>query len=172
MAKKKSSSKKGFGLAKILYLVAAVLGVVAVVMLFVDNVKVPDTDLGILGTVEGTGYTGLQVAFGSSEKDVEVLAFSFMALLPYLLVIGGVVLSALGAFAKKGSKILDYVSIALYVVAGVLFFIMPNFMVFADTLLGVAASKLEYVLTTGAVVAAVCSLLSGATVLVKNLLKK
>lgn len=172
MAKKKS----GLNLGKILYAVAAVLGLVAVVMLFVEAVKVADVET-VLGTVESeVGYTGLQVAFGTSEKDVAVLGFSFMALLPVVLVLAGVVLSALQAVAKKSFKVLDFVVVACFVVAGVLYFIMPSFMVYADTLLGIAAEKtaetVGYVLATGSIVAAICSILAGATVLVKNLLKK
>lgn len=170
MAKKKSS-KKGFGLGKILYLVAAVLGVVAIVMLFVDTVKVPDTKL--LGkTIEGEGYSGLKVAFGFKEEDTAIFKFSFMGLLPYLLVLAGVVLTLVNAFAKKNNKILDYVSVAALVVAGVLFFVMPNFVVCADTILGKIAAEIDYELAVGAIVAAVCSIASGAVVLVKTLLKK
>ena len=168
MAKKKS----GLNLGKILYAVAAVLGLVAVVMLFVQAVKVPDVET-YFGTLENeSGYTGLQVAFGASEKDVAVLGFSFMGLLPVILVVAGIVLSALKIASPKGSKLLDYVAVACFVVAGVLYFIMPSFMVFADTILGAIAKEIEYVLSTGAIVAAICSILAGATVLVKNLLKK
>ncbi len=168
MAKKKS----GLDLGKILYAVAAVLGLVAVVMLFVQAVKVPDVETA-LGTIKNDGgYTGLQVAFGKSEEDVKVLSFSFMALLPVLLVIAGSVLSALQMASKKGSKILDYVAVVCFVVAGVLYFIMPSFVVGADTIVGKIAAEIDYVLAVGSIVAAICSILAGATVLVKNLLKK
>lgn len=170
MAKKKSS-KKGLNLGKILYLIAAILGVVAVVMMFVDTVKVPDTKL--LGkTIEGEGYSGLKVAFGFEEKDTAVFKFSFMGLLPYLLTIAGVVLTLVNAFAKKNNKILDFVSAAVLVVAGVLFFCMPNFVVCADTLLGKISAEIDYELAVGAIVAAICAIASGAVVLVKTLLKK
>ena len=168
MAKKKS----GLDLGKILYAVAAVLGLVAVVMLFVQAVKVPDVET-YFGTLENeSGYTGLQVAFGAKENDVAVLGFSFMGLLPVVLVLVGIVLSALKIASSKGSKILDYVAVACFVVAGVLYFIMPSFMVFADTILGSIAKEIDYVLSVGSIVAAICSILAGATVLVKNLLKK
>lgn len=170
MAKKKSS-KKGFGLGKILYLVAAVLGVVAIVMLFVDNVKIPDTKF--LGeTIEGEGYAGTKVAFGFKEEDIAIFKFSFMGLLPYLLVVAGVVLTLVNAFAKKNNKILDYVAVVALVVAGVLFFIMPNFVVCSDTVLGKIAAEIDYELAVGAIVAAICAIASGAVVLVKTLLKK
>lgn len=167
MAKKKSS----FNLGKILYLVAAVLGVVAIVMMFVDTVKLPDTDLGVLGTHEGEGYSGLKVAFGYKEDDVSIFKFSFMGLLPYLLTLAGVVLAVV-SLMKKGNKVLDIITVALFVVAGVLFFIMPNFIVFADNLIAKGFAEFDYELAVGAIVAAICSIASGVVVLVKALLKK
>ena len=57
-------------------------------------------------------------------------------------------------------------------VAGVLFFIMPNFMVFADTITGKIAAEIDYKITIGAIVSAITTIASGAVVLVKTLLKK
>lgn len=168
MAKKKG----GLDLGKILYAVAAVLGVVAVCMLFVEAVKVPDSKLGSL-KIEGNGYSGAQVAFGyTNDSDVAILNFSFLALLPSLLALAGAVLSILKIALKKSSKLLDFVSIGCFVVAGILFFIMPNFMVFADNIVAKVIAEADFVLAIGSIVAAVCSLLAGAAVLVKNLLKK
>lgn len=168
MAKKKN----GLDLGKVLYIVAVVLGLVAVAMLFVQAVKVPDTETAF-GTIENDGgYTGWQIAFGKSEEDVKILSFSFMGLLPVILVLAGIVLSVLKVAASKGSKVLDFVAIACFVVAGVLYFIMPSFMVFADTIAAKVVAEIDFVLSAGAIVAGVCSILAGATVLVKNLLKK
>lgn len=167
MAKKKS---KGLDLGKILSFVAIVLGVVAVVMMFVSTVKTPDVE--VLGkTVEGEGVSGLKVAFGYSEKEVAQLSFSFMALLPYLLALVGVVLTALNTFGKKGSKLFDFVSIGAFIAAGVLFFLMPSFMVFADNLAGAILEAIEWELAIGAIVSAICSVVAGAAVLVKALKK-
>ena len=168
MAKKKS----GLDLGKILYAIAAVLGLVAVAMLFVRAVSVPDVET-VVGTVEtDAGYTGLQAIFGTSEEDVKILTFSFMALVPVLLVLAGIVLSALQAAAKKTNKILDFVAVACFVVAGVLYFIMPSFLVFADNIVAKALAEIEYTLGAGSIVAAISSIVAGAVVLVKNLLKK
>lgn len=162
MAKKKSKSNLG----KILGVLAAVLGIVAICMIFVETVKVPDTK--ILGAVvEGAGYTGLKVAFGFEESDVGVFAFSFMALLPYLLMIVGVVLSLLNATGKKGNKMLDFVSAILFVAAGVLCFLMPGFVVGADTVLGKIAEAVEYELAVGAIVSAIASIVAGVLAGVK-----
>jgi hypothetical protein len=109
---------------------------------------------------------------GYKEEDVAIFKFSFMGLLPYLLVLAGVVLTLVNAFAKKGNKIFDYISIAAFVVSGVLFFIMPNFMVFADNIAGKIAAEIDYELAVGAIVSAVAAVASGAVVLTKVLLKK
>lgn len=99
MSKKKSNSNLG----KTLSIIAAILGIIAVCMIFIDTIKVPDTK--VLGKViEGEGYTGLQVAFGFKESDIEVFNFSIMALLPYLLIIVGIILSFLTANSKKETK--------------------------------------------------------------------
>lgn len=153
-------------------MIAAVLGVVAIVMMFVDTVKIPDVDLGALGTVEGEGYSGMKVAFGYKEDDVAVFGFSFMALLPYLLALAGVVISAVNMTAKKSNKIFDFVLVAVFVAAGVLFFLMPNFMIFADTIVGKIAAEIDYKIAIGAIVSAIAAIASGAVILVKTLLKK
>lgn len=171
MAKKKLS-KKSFNLGKVLYFVAAVLGIVALVMMFVETVKVPDTDLGILGKVEYEGYSGLKVAFGHKENDVAILKFSFMALLPYLLVVAGIVLTVLNMVGKKSNKILDFVSAIALVVAGVLFFIMPSFMVFADNLIAKVVAEADFKIVTGAIVSAISSIAAGVIVFCKTILKK
>ena len=162
MAKKKSKSNSG----KILGILAALLGIVAVCMIFIETVKVPDTK--VLGVaVEGAGYTGLKVAFGFKESDIGVFAFSFMALLPYLLAVGGVIVSVLNATSKKGNKMLDFVSAVLFVVAGVFFFLMPGFVVGADTALGKIAGAIEYELATGAIVSAISAVVAGVFAVVK-----
>lgn len=171
MAKKKSTSKKSSNLGKILQIVATILGVVALIMMFVDTIKIPDNKIGSL-VVEGAGYSGLKVAFGFKEDDVATFAFSFMGLLPYLLTLAGVVLAVVNLAGKKSNKLFDFIAAIAFVVAGVLFFFMPNFVVCADTVAGFVASKLKYVITIGAVVSAVASLLAGATLVAKNLLKK
>ena len=166
MAKKKKNS----GLGKILSFAALALGVVAICMSFVAVVANPDVKLGT-AVIEGQKLTGLQVAFGYSEKEISCLAFSFMALLPWVLVIAGVVLTALNTFSKKGSKLFDFISIGAFIAAGVLFFMMPSFMVFAETLSGVVLEALEWKLAAGAIVAGACSIVAGALVLVKGLKK-
>lgn len=172
MAKKKTNSKKSFSLNQIMSIVAIVLGVVALAMMFVVTVNVPATDLGVLGTVEYEGYTGLNVAFGYSENEVAILSFSFMALLPYVMVLAGIVLTALNTFGKKSRRLFDDLAGGLFLVAGVMFFMMPNFMVFADNIVAKVAAELEYKAVIGAIVAGVGAVVSGVAMFAKTLLKK
>ena len=68
MAKKKNVNNK-----QIATLVSVLLGVIAVIMIFLPAIGVKDSE---------TTYTGLQIVFGYSEKTVlgtaEFFAFSFM----------------------------------------------------------------------------------------------
>jgi hypothetical protein len=167
MAKKKT---KKSNLGKILSFVAIVLGVVATAMIFVAAVKTPDVEL--LGkTVKGEGLSGLKVAFGYSEDKLVGLSFSIFALLPYVLALAGAVLTALNTFGKKNSKLFDFISIGAFVAAGIMFFLMPGFMVFADTLTGAALKLVEWELAVGSIVAGVSAVLAGAAVIVKTFKK-
>lgn len=166
MAKKKKNNS-----GKIFSFAALALGVVAICMLFVTVVATPDKTVASV-TVEGIKVSGLKAAFGYSEKEIEILAFSFMALLPWVLVLAGTVLAALNTFSKKASKVLDFVAVVAFVAAGVMFFIMPSFLVFAETISGAVWKALEWKLAVGAIVAAVASIAAGALILAKNLLKK
>ena len=166
MAKKKSKSNLG----KIFGVVAAVLGLVAICMIFVDTIKIPDTE--IFGkVVEGKGYSGLDVVFGFKSEDVAVFNFSIIALLPYLLIIAGVVLSVLNC-ARKGNKVLDFVTAGLFIVAAVLCFLMPSFVVCSDTLPGKIAAEVDYTLAVGAIVSAISSIFAAIVVAAKSIIQK
>lgn len=166
MAKK----KKGLSLGKILGFVVALLGLVAICMVFVDAVTTGDKEVfGV--TVEGVKYSGIKLIFGVKENDMAVLSFSFMALIPVILVLAGTVLSVLNAL-KDDAKLVNFIIAGMFVVAGVLYFIMPNFMVFADTLAGAVAKELEFKLAVGSIIAGICSVLAGVISLAKPFLKK
>lgn len=167
MAKKKAKSNT----RKILGLIGAILGIVAICMIFVETVKVPDTK--VLGNViEGEGYTGLKVVFGFKSDDVAVFGFSFMALLTYLLMILGVALSISSYKAKKNNKVFDVFAVALFVVAGVFCFLMPGFVVGADTILGKVVNEVDYTLAIGGIVSAVASILAALCMSVKVITSK
>lgn len=126
-------------------------GLAAIIMLFLPAVAIKDGK---------TTYTGLQVVFGyTNDLRLEVFGFSFMNLLPYLLALGGLVFSALGA-AGRGSKLGAIIAAAAFIAAGV-FFIMSN--TFCDYLFGKDVLAIAY----GAIVAAVASFVAGACQLFK-----
>ena len=142
----KRKNKKNASLA--LTALSVLGGLVAVIMLFLPAVE-----------FRGITYTGLQVSFGyTNDLRLEVFGFSFMNLLPYLLALGGLVFSALGA-TGRGSKLGALIAAAAFIAAGV-FFIMTN--TFCDT---VGKDLLE--LAYGAIVAAVASFVAGACQLFK-----
>ena len=159
MAKKKTNSSKIFNV------IALLLGIVALAMLFLSAVKIPDTT--VLGkTIEGESLTGLQVAFGYSENDIQCLSFSVMGLLPWVLILVGVVFTLINSTGKKGSKLLGIISALLFIGAGVIMFFMPNFMVFAETISGLALKAFTWNVGIGAIIAGISSILAGILSLV------
>ena len=140
---------------------------VAILMIFIDTVKVPDTKF-----IKGEGYTGLEVVFGFKENDIAIFNFSIMALLPYLLMIVGTIFSFSNAVSKKENKVLDFTTAGLFAIAAILCFLMPSFVVCADTLAGKIAAKIDYVTTTGAIISAIASICAAAISGVKAIIKK
>ncbi|MBQ8451835.1 MAG: hypothetical protein IJ538_03565 [Clostridia bacterium] len=143
---------------------AVLLGIVAVCMIFVHSLTV---NLALGATAE---YTGLQATFGYTAKgtlvDVVHFSFSFMNLLSYLLVLAAVVLVVLRLANVVKAKAVDWIAVILFVVAGVLFFLMPQLAV-SELYNGVTKT-----LAVGAILSAVFSLVAGALVCVKAVLKK
>lgn len=171
------AKKKGLDLGLILSGVAALLGLVAVCMLFAPAVGIKDSE---------TTYTGMNVVFGYSEKvltkDVEIFTFSFMNLLTYVLALAGIVFAVLAALGKLGviSKI---VSAACFVVAGIMFFCAVVFSALgegADAVLTIGSvlsggkenAKDMLTLAFGAILGGILSILAGAAVAVPMFLKK
>lgn len=166
MAKKKKQQNN------YLPLLSALLGIVAVVMIFLPAIAIKDSD---------TTYTGLQVAFGYSPevlgKKVEYFGFSFMNLLTYILVAVGVVFTVLGMFGK-GSKFASFISAVAFIVAGVFFFLTVSYSVPNEnlekvvsgigSLFGESASlKDSLTLAVGSIIGGICSALAGLVSLVK-----
>ncbi len=164
MAKRKSS------LGKPLAFVAAVLGLAAVVMLFLPAIGIKDTD---------TTYTGLQITFGYKESllgfEYTVFDFSFMNLLTYILAVVGIVFSVLSAMGK-GSKFASFIAAAAFAVAGVFFFLsvsytMPN--EDASKIISAFGGNIKDALTLayGAIIGGVAALLAALCNLCKIVLK-
>ena len=113
MAKKrKKSSTLGLALSA----GSVIFAIVALCMLFVNAVELVSGDNVLVQ------YKGTQVAFGYSETypiigEVKFLNFSFMNLLPYLLVLGGGVVAVLAALGKK-SFLLNVIATACFVAEG------------------------------------------------------
>lgn len=164
MAKRKSKAKttKSFAFAA----TSALLGIVALIMLFCPTIGIKDSD---------TTYTGLQVTFGHSESalgvSIEVFGFSFMNLLGYLLVAAGVVFAVMTMFGKD-SKGTAFLSAVAFVVAGLLLFLSKSFVQVNEDATSLFAFfggdiKNNLTLAYGAIVGAIASLLAGIVQLVK-----
>ena len=122
MAKKrKNSSTLGLALSA----GSVIFAIVALCMLFVNAVELVSGDNVLVQ------YKGTQVAFGYSETypiigEVKFLNFSFMNLLPYLLVLGGGVVAILAALGKK-SFLLNVIATACFVAAAIFFFTAASY---------------------------------------------
>ncbi len=170
MAKRKSS------VGKPLSFVAAVLGLAAVVMLFLPAIGIKDTD---------TTFTGLQITFGYKGKvpslglEYTVFNFSFMNLLTYILAVVGIVFSVLSAVGK-GSKFAAFIAAAAFAVSGVFFFLSVSYTLpnegaskFISLIISFAGGDIKDVLTLayGAIIGGVASLLAAVCNLGKIVLK-
>lgn len=162
MAKKKKANLVGLSLTGI----AVVSALVAFFLMFAPSVG---NDVG--------SFTGAQVAFGYSESkgplNIEILRFSFMNFLPYLLILIGLAFSVLVLLSKLFfiSKI---VSAGCYIAAGVFFFcaaefILPAGLENADI---IAAFRDGLSLQAGAIVSGVFSFLAGFTAILTIFMKK
>lgn len=159
------AKKKGLNLGMILGGAAALLGLVAIFMLFVPNLTTEVLDT----TVE---YSGLETVFGAEHKSTvmghevstAIFDFSFLSFLPYLLVLVGVVLSVLAVLGKLG-KIAPIAAAACFVVAAILFFIaVPTCVLHnsADaTAEQISKAKESLSLGAGVIVAGVLSIVAG-----------
>lgn len=170
MAKRKKSN-----VGMILSGLSVLLGLAAIVMLFLPAVAIKDTD---------TTYTGLQVTFGYSVDipiwgEAVVFKFSFMNLLAYILAAAGVVFAILSAMGKSG-KFASFIAAAAFIAAGVLFVIQPSFIIRDDltstitdainNFLGVDLTE-GFTLAVGGIIAVVCEFLAGLLSLFKSFAK-
>jgi len=169
MAKKKIKKSE---MSKFATLIATVLGVVAVIMMFLPAIAVKDTE---------TTYTGLQIAFGYAEsgllnKTVTVFNFSIMNLLTYALAIVGVVFVILG-YLGKGSKFATLIATVAFIVSGIFFFLSIGFCLpneDASSIVGFLGGNIKdaYVLGIGSIVGGICSILAGVASFVKIAVSK
>lgn len=160
------AKKKKIDLGIIATAVAALLGVVAVIMLFLPAIAVVDSD---------TTYKATEIIFGLKKTEpiigeVVYFEFSFMNLLTYILVAVGVVFTVLG-YLGKGSKFASLIATASFLVAGIFFllqvaFCIPgkgieDFVSGMGSLLGKETSiKDSLKLAAGPIIGAICSFLA------------
>ena len=148
--------------------VAVILGIVAIVMMFVPSIGVKDTDTTFKGIDATFGYQGTVPVINTKYT---VFEFSIMNLISYILVAVGVVFTILGALGR-GSKFAGFIAAGAFIVAGVFFFLMPQYTVFnseATKYFGNLNDNLK--LGAGAIVSAVCSLVAGASQLYRVLFR-
>ncbi len=168
MAKKKA---KKSNLPLILTAACIGLALVSIVMIFVDAVGIIDSE---------TSYTGWQTVFGYTKEsnlfgEIEVLKFSFMNLLPYIFVVGAIALAILGD-SRKGIKLFNFVACGLLIAAGVLFFLNVSFLQINEDATSIwgafgADIKDSLQLGAGAIIAGICSILSGLSIGAKVVIK-
>ena len=153
--------------------IAALLGVVAIVMLFLPAVVAGENSFNGLKAVFGWTKTTKSIV---GTIETEMLKFSFMNLLSYILVAVGVVLSVL-TFLGKGNKFFALIAAACFIVAAVFFFCTIPFTVVADGWNKLASAiggniKEGWKLGAGPIIAAICSILAAGTAVAPALLKK
>lgn len=171
MAKKK---KNNFG--AIASILAVLLGLVAIVMIFLPSIGIKDSE---------TTYKGLQVVFGYKEQtllgEAEIFGFSFMNLLTYILAGAGVVFAILG-YLGKGSKFASFIALCAFAVSAVFFFMQVAFCVpnkgLEDAVSGLgslfgkdASVKDSLTLAVGSIISAICCILSALAMAYKILTK-
>ena len=156
MAKKKKKTSA----AKPAPMLAALLGIISIIMIFLPAIAIKDAD---------TTYSGLQVAFGYTEDtvfaDIVHLEFSFMNLLTYILAIVGTVFTILGILGK-GGKFALFIAAAALIVSGIFFFLSVAFCVPNETASGITGAlggdfKEIYSLGIGSIIGGITAILAG-----------
>lgn len=169
------AKKKKISLALILSAVAALLGIVTIVMLAAPGITYT-ADLVVTKTT--TTFSMAQLTFGNKDGG---FAFSFMNFLPFLLVIAGIALCVITAL--KGNKFTAFIAAVCFLAAGILFFCCKQLIVFdtgdltgdlKDAAVEIAKETIkEFKLGVGAILAGILSILAaiasaGAAVLGKK----
>lgn len=169
------AKKKKISIALILSAVAALLGIVSLIMLAAPGISYT---VELLGMKTTTTYSMAQLTFGSEKGG---FAFSFMNLLPFLLSAIGIVFCAITAI--KGNKFTAFLAAVCFLAAGVLFFCCKQLIVFdtgdltgdlKDSAIEISKEVIKnFKLGIGAILAGILSILAaiasaGAAVLGKK----
>lgn len=158
-------------------LIALILGVIAIIMMFIPAVVYK------AGTEAEKVFTGLQVIFGYTEVTKGVLGsvetewflFSFMNLLTYILFLGGVVVLVLNMLGKSG-KFGSFIALGCFVVAVVFAFCTIGFSIPAvwskvGNLIVYSWEAADLTLSAGPIVAAIMGILASVVCVGKIILK-
>ncbi len=162
--------KKYLTVGNILLCLAAVLGLVSVLLMFAPSIT---STVEILSVKSTSSFSGARVTFGYTETpentklSIQIFKFSFGNFLPYLLALVGIVFAVLAIFGKLG-KISGFVAAGCFLIAGILFFCALAFTVPAAK----DADMKGYTLGAGAIVSGILSLISAALCVVPVFLKK
>ena len=169
MAKKKNS------ISKYTSLLAILLAIASACMIFCTSIVYKVSE-----KADPVNFTGLQVTFGYSstknflegitsaikfEGTINYFAFSFLNLLPYILLLAGIVFAVLKVVGgKSNSKMFSFVAAACFIAGGVLMFCVVPFSVLGTNELVQTFSvlKKQYMsLGVGAIVGGVLGILGG-----------
>lgn len=164
-------------------LVVAVIGVVLFLFLSAVTLKeVESTGFDIFDQIVGeiqdviadkTEFNGMEIVFGYThiaaegtflETEIPVLNFSFVALIPLILIVAGIVLNI------PKSKLLSLIGVVCFVAAAIMLIFVPNYISFAgsDSLGAADIYKPAIGAYLGMVCIAICALLGlGRTLLIK-----
>ncbi len=116
-------AKKNVKTGQIAMLVAALLGIVAILLMFAPGVTVVPK----IGK-DSASWSGFQIMFGSSEKaggiTVETLKFNFVAFLALIFTIVGLVGVVLSLLLK--GKLGGFLAIVGFLLAGIFFFLFKT----------------------------------------------
>lgn len=159
-------------LDKVLFGVGIALAVAAILMLLAP---------AVVAKVGNVSYTGFEAAFGKSVEQggIKLIALdASAAILPFLLIIVGVVLTVV-ALSGKGGKAVPVAAAVVLVVAGVLYFmngllLSPHY--YEDY--GVGKSEFlkqcreSFKIGYGSIVGGIFSILAGIVCVVPVILKK
>lgn len=174
MAKKRKSN-----LPQILLLAIILLAVLGVALfLFVDAATLSDEGI-VMKTIKDfledleieSGFSGMDIVFGLTSNDIVVLQFSFVALIPLVLGVIGIVLNILS------SKLLNLIGAVCLIGGAVMLIFVPNFIVYSETLQYMVdtVEKLDitpFVAGVGAYLGTACFGLAGIVSLGKALVTK
>ena len=127
-------AKQSKQLGKLLAFASAIVGLVAVIMIFLPQIVSTNEN------VDGS-FNGIAIAFGKQitrlgTENNYVLTkvdFSFMNLLCYLLVVVGLLLTVLQVCGICKSKLVTFIAAVAFIAGGILFFFALNFSAWSVT---------------------------------------